>query len=471
MKKIILAILFLPVFVFSQEVLITPLPGKINTINAEINFVQVNDTIAYFTVVNEENGKIESNIYFSNWIDQSWGLKKYAEYNFDFFNTANIFFSKDGLVLFSICNHEMQNCKIVALSSGNDSLYNIDALFSDVFYNTQPIIVSHKSSKALYFVSNRNGGFGGLDIWLSIIDNDGKFGAPINLGSKINSYDDDITPFYNQEEGMMYFSSNKKGGLGGFDIYKSKGVLNLWEDPQNVKELNSPQDELYLTFYDAKLGHFSSNRKGAKYQYSEYCCNDVFVFEYLKNDEETLNINNEIQQYLPLDLYFHNDEPEPGTTNITTNKTYKDAYVSYFMMKEEYELENTSLNNFFEDTLQKNFNCLNRILELLLVDLFTGAKIEIIIKGYASPLHDSEYNQKLSQRRISSAINYIAQFKNGEFKKYISSKNLVIKQLPYGEKKSSEKVSSDEKDKKKSVYSNGAILERKIQIVSVSLRK
>ena len=108
---------------------------------------------------------------------------------------------------------------------------------------------------------------------------------------------------------------------------------------------------------------------------------------------------------------------------------------------------------------------------MLLVDLFTGAKIEIIIKGYASPLHDSEYNQKLSQRRISSAINYIAQFKNGEFKKYISSKNLVIKQLPYGEKKSSEKVSSDEKDKKKSVYSNGAILERKIQIVSVSLRK
>ena len=89
MKKI-LVILFLPMVVFSQEVLIAPLKGKINTINAEINFLQVNDIVAYFTEVNEEEGKIKSNIYISNWINESWGLKKYSEYNFDFFNTAQV---------------------------------------------------------------------------------------------------------------------------------------------------------------------------------------------------------------------------------------------------------------------------------------------------------------------------------------------------------------------------------------------
>lgn len=471
MKKILI-ILIAPLFVFSQDVCISKLPGKINTNNAEINFVQINDSIAYFTVVHEENGRIESNIYFSNLISDSWGPKKYTKYNFDFFNTANIFFSKDGMVLFSMCNNKMQNCKIVALSSSTtNNFYNIDALSSDLFYNTQPIIVYHNSTKALYFVSDRSGGFGGLDIWISIIDKNGKFGVPINLGPKINSSNDEITPFYNQDECMMYFSTNRKGTEGGFDIYKSKGALNLWDNPINVKELNSPQDDLYLTFYDKKSGYFSSNRKGAKYQFSEYCCNDIFAFEYLNRALETPKINPEIHQNLPLELYFHNDEPDPRTTKAITKKTYKDTYISYFMKKEEYEMENPNLNNFFERTLQKNFNTLNRTLELLLTDLSLGIKIELTIRGYASPLHHVEYNQNLSQRRISSAINYILQFKSGEFKKYLSTNQLVINQLSFGEKNSSEKVSSDSKDKKNSVYSIGAMLERKIQIVSVNLIK
>ena len=152
------------------------------------------------------------------------------------------------------------------------------------------------------------------------------------------------------------------------------------------------------------------------------------------------NFQQHCLEHLPLDLYFHNDEPEPGNTNITTKRTYKESYVSYFLKREEYERENASTTNFFEDTLQVNFNVFNRILELLLIDLSSGMKIELIIKGYTSPLYDFEYNQKLSQRRISSAINYIVQFKNGEFKKYISSEKLIIKQLPFGETKSSEDI-------------------------------
>ena len=64
----------------------------------------------------------------------------------------------------------------------------------------------------------------------------------------------------------MYFSSNRDGSFGGFDIYKSEGRLNIWSEPKNVKELNSPQDDLYLTFYNEKRGYFSSNREGQNFK-------------------------------------------------------------------------------------------------------------------------------------------------------------------------------------------------------------
>ncbi len=471
MKKIIIIFLF-PFVVFPQEVLIKHLSENINTKSAEINFVQTNDTTAYFTVITESNGILESNIYTTSFMNGEWGKKKYSKYNSDRFNAANISFLDGGRTFFTIYNNEMLEGKIVCLEQiEKDAFYEPASIYSDQFFNTQPFISSHNSQKVLYFVSDREGGFGGQDIWLSIINDDGNFGVPINAGNKINTAGDEVTPFYNKYEGAMYFSSNKKGGSGGFDIYKAKGSLNLWGEAKNAKKLNSNQDELYLTFYDEYSGYFASNRDGANFESAEYCCNDIFSFKYSPPSEETQNLLSETYKYLPLDLYFHNDEPDPRTMNRTTKKTYKEAYISYFKMKTAYEKENPMLNNFFEEILQQNFNRLNKVLELLLFDLKNENKMEIQIRGYASPLHSPQYNENLSQRRISSVINYIRQFKNGALNEYIFSKELIITELPFGERKSSEKVSDDANDKKKSVYSIEAMLERKIEIVDVILKE
>ena len=366
----------------------------------------------------------------------------------------------------------MLDCKIVYLEQNTkQGFYEISSLSSGQFFNTQAFISKHDSQKVLYFVSDRKGGFGGLDIWLSIIDNDGKFGIPINAGNKLNTPADETTPFYNKHDGMMYFSSSKKGGIGGFDIYKAEGSLNLWKAAKNVEELNTNKDELYLTFYDEHSGYFASNRKGAKFESTEYCCNDIFSFKYSTTPLDTTKPLSEIHKYLPLDLYFHNDEPDSRTMNRSTKKTYKEAYISYFMMKTDYEKQNSALNNFFEEILQQNFNTLNKVLEILLFDLSNENNMELQIRGYSSPLHNAQYNQNLSQRRISSIINYIEQFKNGSLKEYMSSKKLIITELPFGESNSSEKVSDDANDKKKSVYSLEAMLERKIEIVDVILKE
>ena len=470
MRNIII-ILFLPLFVFSQQVLINQLPDNINSNNAEINFVQINDSTAYFTVVSEIESNIESNIYKSTFVEGDWSKKRYTNYNSDIFNTGNISFSEKGRTFFNICNNEMKDCKIVYLESNTkEGFYQMPPFFSEKALNTQAFTIRHSLLEVMYFVSDRKGGFGGLDIWLSIIDSNGNFGIPINAGNKINSSSDEITPFYNKHDGMLYFSSNKIGGRGGFDIYSAEGKLNLWKEAKNWQDINTNQDELYLTFYDQNSGYFSSNRKGAKFSISKHCCNDIFSFRYLKSTLDNTNHISEIQKFLPLNLYFHNDEPDPGTMNTTTEKTYKEAYISYCMMKSDYEKQNSNLNNFFEETLQRNFNSLNKALNSLLFELSSGRGIEIQIKGYTSPLHSPEYNQNLSQRRISSLMNYLLQFKNGLLSEYIYSKALIISQLPLGESISSDKVSDDANDKKKSVYSTEAMLERRIKIVSVILQ-
>ncbi len=471
MKKILITAL-IPVFVFSQDVIIKQLPDNINTNNAEINFIQTNDSVAFFTVVRQTNNKLESDIYTAELVGGIWKRKKYAEYNSIHFNTANISFLDGKKTLLTICNKEMLDCKIAFFEQHKNRRFSeIAVLSSDTFLNTQAFICNHDSQNVLYFASNRKGGFGGLDIWLSIIDSNGKFGTPINAGRNINSLSDEVTPFYNKHDGMMYFSSNRKNGIGGFDVYKAEGSLNLWKKPKNVQTINSNKDELYLTFYDKNNGYFSSNREGSKFTNNEYCCNDIFSFKYLNNPLDTIKRLSQIKTLLPLSLYFHNDEPDSRTMSRTTKKTYKEAYISYFKMKSEYERQSLKTNNFFEDVLQKNFNRLNKLLEALIFDITNGSSLELQIKGYASPLHSPKYNQNLSQRRIFSLINYLSQFKNGILKEYIYSEKLKITELPLGERNASHKVSDDSNDQKNSVYSIEAMLERKIEIVNVIIKE
>ena len=127
----------------------------------------------------------------------------------------------------------------------------------------------------------------------------------------------------------------------------------------------------------------------------------------------------------------------------------------------------SEIQAFFQDSIKGNFNRLNSVLDKILIELNNGKKIELQLKGYASPLYDSNYNINLSQRRISSLVNYINEYKSNIMAKYLKNKNLTFIITPYGESKSSKKTSADPKNKKQSIYSISAMLERKIQIINV----
>lgn len=143
---------------------------------------------------------------------------------------------------------------------------------------TQPhvCILPGETTETLFFVSDRPGGKGGKDVWFSKIEQD-KFSEPVNLAA-LNTAGDDVTPFYHAPTGILYFSSNARQGLGGFDIYRSALQNGVWGTVEHlpVPFNSNANDVFYSTSEDGNIAVFSSNRKGAQNFSEEDCCYDIF---------------------------------------------------------------------------------------------------------------------------------------------------------------------------------------------------
>jgi hypothetical protein len=155
----------------------------------------------------------------------------------------------------------------------------------------------------------------------------------------------------------------------------------------------------------------------------------------------------------------------------TTEINYKESYVSYFQMQDEYSIQNESSIVFFENNLRLNYNRLIELLKNILKELRLGNRIELQIRGYASPLHKFEYNINLSQRRIQAVINFISIYQNSALLSYLKSGQLSVLELPLGESKALEITSDNPNNIGESVYGIDAMLERKVEIVKVILNK
>ena len=471
MSKIFVKILLviIPFLSFSQEIEIKHLSTTINTIGAELNFVQINKNTALYTSSTLEEGEYQSLIFKTELKNGEWIKGKYYHLGKSF-SYANITTPIEKHYFYFSVVDKFGNSKIAFQDpekSVTQFLNNKINLANSS--NTQPHITNYNDKNVLYFVSDRKGGFGGFDIWFCVVDKFKNYGEPINAGERINTKYNEITPFYNIWTRELFFSSDKDEEEHGIDIYKSSGSLNLWNMPEKVEELNSKEDDLYLSFYDEYSGYFSSNRSPSLYEDIKNCCNDVFSFKYPKKDNIIITFNDTIKKHLPIKLYFHNDEPDTRTLKTSTEKTYKESYISYYILKNEYMKINPSIEieDFFENTLRGNYNKLNTTLNYVLKILRKGNMVELHIKGFASPLHEKQYNINLSKRRISSFINLINSFENRQLKSFLDVGKLKIVVLPFGENKSQKHVSDNPKNRKKSVYSKEAMLERKIEIVEI----
>lgn len=115
-----------------------------------------------------------------------------------------------------------------------------------------------------FFSSDRKGGFGGRDLYYMIKLTNGEWSLPKNMGPKINSRYDEDSPFLSIDNKTLYFSSNGTKSMGGFDVFtSSKDSTGNWGEPSNMGyPLNSTGDDIYyITTADGKTGYMSSFRK------------------------------------------------------------------------------------------------------------------------------------------------------------------------------------------------------------------
>lgn len=153
---------------------------------------------------------------------------------------------------------------------------------------TQPALGIDKNGKEiLYFVSNRTGK-GGLDIFYSEVLPSGKFGQVKNAGQEINTPGDEWTPYYNKSQGLLYFSSNGRPGLGGLDVFSIKGTPGSWGVPINMASpVNSSADDLYFALRESGAkGFVVSNRVGTKTLRGETSGDDIW--EVIVNEDAIL---------------------------------------------------------------------------------------------------------------------------------------------------------------------------------------
>jgi tetratricopeptide (TPR) repeat protein len=137
---------------------------------------------------------------------------------------------------------------------------NLGPSINSQYWESQPSLSA--DGNKIYFSSNRPGGRGGRDLWVSNFVK-GKWSKPENLGNSINSFKDETTPFIHPNGETIYFSSNGFIGMGGFDLMKSTFEDSVWTTPQNLGfPINSFKDEVGLLIGgDGKTAFFAKEEQ------------------------------------------------------------------------------------------------------------------------------------------------------------------------------------------------------------------
>jgi outer membrane protein OmpA-like peptidoglycan-associated protein/tetratricopeptide (TPR) repeat protein len=270
---------------FSIQAMLHPVTFKPINIGAEIN--TANDEYLPVATADESvlifTRKINNNedFYKSEKNEGKWEKATYLSnlINTDKYNEGAQSISQDGKYLFFTgCNRPdgLGRCDIyIAQKKGDDWAKPIDLSppVNTPGWESQPSI--NYDGRTLYFVSNRKGGYGGYDIWKSTL-NDKGWGEPENLGPNINTPYNEQSPFIHPDDSTLYFSSNGWPGMGSKDLFVSRMDKDgKWQKPENLGyPINSNGDEggLSLTA-NGDYAFFSSDNLNGFGGY------DIYTFE------------------------------------------------------------------------------------------------------------------------------------------------------------------------------------------------
>ena len=246
------------------------LGSSINTTADEyFPFVTNDQYILLYTKRKNENKDEDIFIATKNEIDQ-WGSGNPFDNQINTsFNEGMSTLVRDGRTLyFTACNRpEIKGpCDIWTGQVENGQVREVKAILdhpNSESWESQACISC--DGRVLYFASNRPGGLGGTDIWVSVKQKDGSWSNPTNLGAPINTDKDEESPFISNDGNRLFFSSTGHMGFGGQDIFMSTfDKYRGWSNAFNLgPKINSPFEEIgFVLTADGLSGYFASDRPG-----------------------------------------------------------------------------------------------------------------------------------------------------------------------------------------------------------------
>ncbi len=384
---------------------------------------------------------LKENIFVSQKLGASWGALKPVQSLLTNGNESLSSFSTDGKYAYLFGHYD-----------GHRGIYRAEKV-QDAF--TQPVRMNNISSaygdlqpyvfedNVMFFTSNRPGSLGGYDIWVSEYHNGWQ--EPVNLGSTINTINDEQTPFISWDGSTLFFASNGHASFGGFDIFrarKSGSSWTEWETPINLgPEINSIYNERhYYRLQDTNQAFISSDRadgSGAEDIYKVVILNEEYIDgirvygnvtdnygQAVSTDISwTFSINDEMKTNVVQsndDGYYNLYLPRVDSVDIQITRSNYQAYsntitiendideMNYDIQVELLEEKNYVIENIYFDfdkaTLkEESFPSLN----LLVETIKSNPGISVCIVGHTDNVGSAAYNKDLSERRAKSVYQYL----------------------------------------------------------------
>ncbi len=412
-------------------------------------FYDEKDNILYFTAREGTSLYDDENLYYVKKLSDknSWGdIMKISKAINSENNEGSISFSSDRkTMIFSFCTSSFkgQSCDLYFSNKNNGIWENPKKLNDNInseYWESHPSLSS--DGNYLFFSSNRPGGFGGKDIWLSK-KNDNNWGKAKNLGDSVNTMNNEIAPFLHENMIDFYFSSNGRKSFGGYDIYHGLFDKNFIKDISNFgypinnhfnqSSINISKDG--KTVFYTNEEYIDEKVKSSQIYYaaleSSILNHDSFYFSGKVLDKKT-------KKQIPWNIEIKNfstdkiDSSKSKTQNeefnfLLNNGTKYEIYVrsegynyNVFSFDEKTPhfqniyLEPLALglkidvkNIYFDLDDDKLYEESKNQLDILANWLISNRSIKLEISGHTDDSGTDEYNMDLSRRRAFNVYKYL----------------------------------------------------------------